>query len=124
MAGVFLFDGVGAWFRRRGLQKRLDLAKSWPTAAGEILSWSIVDADKKAVSAGTPHQVEAKYYFTLNGEYFGGHVRSVPMTHSAASRIPQATPRIQIRYDPKNPDNAAVLVEDNPGNLPFAIVSG
>ena len=124
MAGIFLFDGIGAWFRRRGLQKRLELAKSWPIASGEILSWSIVDADKDAEAAGTPHQIEAKYYFTLNGDYFGGHVRSVPMTHSAASRIPQVTPRIQVRYDPANPDNAVVLVEDNLGSLPFEIVSG
>jgi hypothetical protein len=105
-------------------KKKLDLAKSWPVASGEILSWSIVDADKDAVSSGTPHQIEATYYFKLNGEYFGGHVRSVPITHSAASRIPQATPKIQVRYDSANPDNAVVLVEDNPGNLPFEIVSG
>jgi Protein of unknown function (DUF3592) len=123
MAGIFLFDGIGAWFRRRGLQRRLELAKSWPITSGEILSWSIIDCDTDAVSAGTPHQIEAKYYFTLNGEYFGGHVRSIPMTHSAASRIPQTTPKIQIRYDSANPDNAVVLVEDNQGNLPFQIVS-
>jgi hypothetical protein len=31
---------------------------------------------------------------------------------------------VNVRYNPANPDETAVLAEDNVGNLPFGVVSG
>jgi hypothetical protein len=33
-------------------------------------------------------------------------------------------PKVNVRYNPANPDETAVLTEDNGGNLPFKVVSG
>jgi hypothetical protein len=73
---------------------------------------------------GNPHQIEARYYFTINGEYYGGHFRSVPMGAVEAGAIAPATPKVQVRYDPAKPDRAVVRAEDNVGNLPFRVMSG
>jgi len=33
-------------------------------------------------------------------------------------------PKVNVRYNPANPDESAVLTGDNPGNLPFRVVAG
>jgi hypothetical protein len=46
------------------------------------------------------------------------------MGAAEAGTIPAATPKVQVRYDPANPDRAVVRAEDNVGNLPFRVMSG
>jgi hypothetical protein len=60
----------------------------------------------------------------LNGEYYGGYLRSVPMARREAEKLAVGSPEITARYNPANPDQAVVLAEDNSGKLPFQIVSG
>ena len=69
-------------------------------------------------------QVEASFHFTVNGEYFGGYLRSVGLTHHSAETMATGTPTVRVRYDPTNPDSVAVLAEDNVGNLPFQVMPG
>jgi uncharacterized protein DUF3592 len=124
MGGIYLFDSIRAWFRRRSREKKLRLAQAWPVAKGEVLDWKIVPAHEDVSSFAAPNQIEAGYYFTIDGEYFGGIFRSVAMSRIDAAKIAPATPAVNARYDPKDPDNAIVLAEDNEGNLPFRVLSG
>src|SRR5882762_9079075 len=124
MGGNSLFEAVSAWLRRRRVAKTLQLAQGWAQTTGEVLSWMRVPADPDVASFSAPEQIEAKYYFTVNGEYFGGLFRSVALSRSETAAIHAATPKVQVRYDPANPDSAVVLAEDNVGNLPFRVLSG
>jgi len=72
MGGMNFVSAVAALLRRRKLQKKLEQAKSWPLASGEVLSWETVTAHPDAASLAAPDQIEARYYFTVNGEYSGG----------------------------------------------------
>ena len=77
-------------------------------------------------------QIESAFYFTLAGGsasddeigYYGGHLRSLPLSDSEAhrllSRIPEDTP-IQVRYNPEDPNQTHTLASDNPNALPFEI---
>ncbi len=71
-----------------------------------------------------PFQIEAGFHFTLNGDYYGGYLRSVAMTLHEAESKGVGNPKVNVRYNPANPDEAAVLADDNARNLPFDIVSG
>jgi hypothetical protein len=124
MSGVFLVDSVRMWLRRRGREKKLRAALSWPLAIGEVNHWEIVEADQEASSVGALYQIEAGFHFILNGEYYGGYLRSVAMGHHEAETKAKGAPAIHVRYDPANPDAVAVLAEDNVNNLPFRIFSG
>ncbi|WP_213803551.1 DUF3592 domain-containing protein [Granulicella sp. dw_53] len=124
MSGIFLIDSLRVWIRTKAQKKRLRLAQSWPIATGEVLSWKLVPAAEEVTSLATPEQIETSFYFTLNGEYFGGHFRSVALSRSEIAAIRPGTPPVNIRYDPKNPDSTAVLEQDNQGNLPFHVLSG
>jgi hypothetical protein len=123
MGNVFLIDSVRSWSRRRSREKRLQLAQSWPLVTGEINSWKVVPADQDSDSFATANQIEAAFHFIVNGEYFGGYVRSVGMAHREAESLAKGNPPIHIRYNPTNPDAVAVLAEDNTDNLPFRILS-
>ena len=124
MSGIFLIDGIRLWLRRRSREKKLRSALAWPLTTGEINHWEVVDADQEASSVGAMYQIEAGFHFTLNGEYFGGYLRSIAMGHHEAETKAKGNPTIHIRYDPANPDTVAVLAEDNENQLPFRIVSG
>jgi hypothetical protein len=124
MSGIFLLDGVRLWLRRRSREKKLLSAQAWPIANGEINHWQIVDADAEASSLGKLYQIEAGFHFMVNGEYFGGYLRSVAMPHREAETLAKGTPAVRVRYDPANPDSVAVMAEDNEGNLPFRVFSG
>jgi Protein of unknown function (DUF3592) len=121
---MFPFDSIRSKLHHKKQQERVRLAQQWPTVSAEINHWSIVTADPELASSATPHQVEASFHFTVNGEYFGGYLRSVALTHHGAEMAAQGTPTIKVRYDPANPDSVAVLAEDNMDNLPFQIISG
>ena len=124
MSGIFFVDSIRSWVRGKKLEKRLRLAQSWPTIQAEVLNWKVVPADQEITSFATPEQLEASFYFTLNGEYFGGHFRSVALSKSEVRAIGEGTLAVQVRYDPANPDATVVLAEDNVGNLPFRVLSG
>jgi hypothetical protein len=124
MAGIFFIDAIGRWFRRRNRDKKLRQATQWPLTAAEINHWQILPAGQELATTGAPYQIEAGFHFSLNGDYFGGYLRSVALTHREAETRAVGNPTINVRYNPANPDQTAVLAEDNPGNLSFRIVSG
>ena len=121
---MFPFDSIRLLLRDRKRQEKLRLAQQWPIVPAEINHWSIATADPEIASSATPYQIEASFHFTFNGEYFGGYLRSVALTHHGAEMGAKGEPTVNIRYDPANPDSVAVLAEDNVGNLPFEIISG
>ncbi len=123
MAGIFLFDSIRVWLRRKARRKMLRLALNWPIAPGEINHWEVIPADEDAASMGAPVQIEAGFHFILDGEYYGGYLRSVAMAAGEADRLAKGNPSVKIRYNPTAPDSAAVLAEDNRENLPFRIFS-
>jgi Protein of unknown function (DUF3592) len=122
--GIFLIDGIRLWLRRTSREKKLASARVWPTATGEVNRWNVVTADPEASSLGALYQIEAGFHFIVNGEYFGGYLRSIAMGHHEAETKAKGNPTVHVRYDPANPDAVAVLAEDNQSNLPFRIFSG
>jgi hypothetical protein len=124
MAGIFFIDAIGRRLRRRNLDKKLRLAAQWPLTQAEINHWQVLPADENAATTGAPYQIEAGFHFKLNGEYCGGYLRSVALTHHEAESKATGNPTVNIRYNPTNPDEVVVLSEDNPNNLPFRIISG
>ena len=124
MAGIFLIDGIRKSLRRSRREKKVALAKNWPVVEAEINHWQVLNADNEVATTGTPYQIEAGFHFTLNGEYYGGYLRSVAMTLHEAETKAQGGPKVNIRYNPANPDETAVFAEDNAGNLPFNVISG
>jgi hypothetical protein len=124
MAGIFFIDAIRRWLRRRSRDKKLSLAAQWPTVQAEINHWQVLTADEDAATMGAPYQVEAGFHFTLNGEYYGGYLRSVAMGHHEAETKATGNPKVNVRYNPANPDEVAVLAGDNSATLPFNIVSG
>ena len=124
MSGIFLVDGIRLWLRRRSREKKLRAAADWPTATGEVNHWEVVNADEEASSVGALYQIEAGFHFIVNGEYFGGYLRSVALTLHEAETKAKGNPPVHVRYDPANPDSVAVLAEENEGNLSFRVLSG
>jgi hypothetical protein len=124
MAEMFLVGGIRRWIRRGRREKKLVLAKNWPTIQARINHWEVLSADEDAASIGAPFQIEAGFHFTLKDEYYGGYVRSVAMGLHEAETKAKGSPSVNVRYNPANPDNVAVLAEDNVGNLPFRILPG
>ena len=103
--------------RRRKHNALLAQAATWPTAAAKLLAGKIVSRDPLA-EGGTSFQdsqVESPYFFTVNGSYFGGHLRGVPMSDSEAHRALKLLPEdmeVTVRYNPANPDQTATLPDD------------
>jgi hypothetical protein len=124
MAGTFLIDAISRKLRRKNREKKLRLAAQWPLAQAEINHWQVLSADEDVASPGVTYQIEAGFHFKINGEYYGGFLRSVALTHHEAEPKSTGSPSVSIRYNPANPDETAVLAEDNQGNLPFRVVSG
>lgn len=64
--------------------------------------------------------MESAFYFTLEGAYFGGHLRSTPLSDSEARRLlrtaAEETP-VQVRYNPDDPDQTHTFPADNPNFL-------
>jgi uncharacterized protein DUF3592 len=123
MPGIFFLDSLRRAAHERARQKRVRAAQGWPQATAEINRWKIVPAGDDSESFSQTDIIEAAFHFILNGEYYGGYVRSIPMTRREAERLATGSPKLTIRYDPANPDNSAVLAEDNE-TPPFPIVSG
>jgi len=109
----------------------LKQAVTWPLITAKTLASKVVPKDLLAEEGSTfqTFQIETAFYFTLPGEqggYFGGHLRSQPLSDSEAHRIlahlAEDQP-IHIRYNPANPDENHTLAADNPAVLPFQIWS-
>ena len=124
MAGVFLIDGIKRSLRRRKRERKLGLAKNWPVVQAEVNHWQVLTADEDVATMGATNQIEAGFHFTLNGEYYGGYLRSVAMGLHESETKATGNPKVNVRYNPANPDETAVLAEDNGDNLPFNVVSG
>jgi hypothetical protein len=124
MAGVFFIDGFKRWLRRRRREQRLGFAARWPITEAEINHWQVLTADEDVAGMGAPYQIEAGFHFKLNGEYYGGYLRSVAMGLHEAETKAAGSPKVNVRYDPANPDVVAVLAEDNQSTLPFRVFSG
>jgi hypothetical protein len=124
MAGIFLLDGIRRSLRNRKREKKLLAAKGWPTVQAEINHWQVLNADEDVAAMGASNQIEADFHFTLNGEYYGGYLRSVAMgLHESESKA-TGSPKVSVRYNPTDPNETAVLAEDNGPNLPFRIIPG
>jgi hypothetical protein len=124
MAGIFLIDAISRRLRRKNREKKLRLAAQWPLPQAEINHWQVLSADEEFASPGVTYQIEAGFHFKINGEYYGGYLRSVALTHHEAESKATGNPSVDIRYNPANPNETAVLTEDNQGNLLFPIISG
>ncbi len=123
MAGIFLIDSIRRRLRESARGKRVQRAAGWPQAKAEINSWKILPVGEEAESFSQSDFLEAGFSFVLNGEYYGGYVRSVAMGRKEAEKLTVGGPSVNVRYNPANPDEVVVLAEDN-ASLPFAIVSG
>jgi Protein of unknown function (DUF3592) len=120
----FLIDAISTRLRRRNREKKRSLAAQWPHAPAEINHWQVLQADSEFSTIGAPYQIEAGFHFKVNGEYFGGYLRSVALTHHEAEIRAKGNPTITIRYNPTNPDETTVFAEDNESALSFRIISG
>ena len=113
---------LAGFFTRRARDKRLRQAAAWPTVAAQINGWKILDALEE--SAINTHQIEAAFSFVMNNDYYGGYLQSTPMPHREAERHATGNPIVNVRYNPANPDQVAVLAHDNATTLPFDILPG
>jgi hypothetical protein len=124
MAGNFLIDSIQRSLRERARRRRVQLAAGWPQATAHINLWKVLPAGDAAESFAKTDFIEAGFHFVLNGEFYGGYVRSVAMGRREAEKLAVGDAEVTVRYNPDNPDQTAVLAEDNPGKLPFEVVSG
>jgi hypothetical protein len=124
MAGIFLIDSILRAFRERARNKRVQAAAAWPQITAHINSWKILPAGDASDSFTNTDTIEAGFHFTLNGEFYGGYVNSVPMPLREAERHATGSPDLTVRYNPTDPDQTVVLAEDNRGKVGFQIVSG
>jgi hypothetical protein len=132
MPGVFPINAVGRALHKRRRDRELAAAGTWPLIEAHLLKPAIVEKDELAEGTTVQDsQVEIPFYFTIEGEgagsgYFGGHLRTVALSHSEASRL---LPRIlegtmiRVRYDPRDPDQNHALASDNEGLLPVGVWS-
>ncbi len=128
MDGLLSLDWVRRALRRTKRQKALQQAAAWPLITARVLSSAVVPKDLLADegTAFQTFQVESAFYFTRDGGYFGGHLRSTPVSDSEGHRLIKAIPAdttIHVRYNPQNPDQNHTLAADNPAALPFLLWS-
>jgi hypothetical protein len=128
MDGPLSFEWLRRFLRRSKRDKALQQAATWPVFTAKLLSSTVVPKDLLAEegTAFQEFQIESAFYFTHEGGYYGGHLRSTPLSDSEAHRLIAATREdtsIRIRYNPRNPDENHTLAADNPNALPFTIWS-
>lgn len=124
MTSLFTFDFIRNQLHRRAVRKMIAQARSWPTATGEVNHWEIKPAEDQELTGATPNQIEARFHFSVNGEYYGGYFRSVALGVHQSETLAKGTPQVNVRYNPQNPDSNIALPEDNTQNLPFRISTG
>ena len=118
-----ILDSIRRSLRERNRTKKVQHAAQWPQTQATVDIWKILPAGDEAESFTQTDFIEASFHFTLNGEYYGGYVRSVAMGRKEAEKLAVGSPSINVRYNPANPDEAAVLAEDNDA-FPIKLVSG
>lgn len=124
MSSLFTFDFIRNQLHRRSVRKKIALARAWPTATGEVNHWEVKPAEQSELTGATPNQIEARFHFSVNGEYYGGYLRSVAMGVHQSETLAKGTPQVNVRYNPQNPDSNIALPDDNTQNLPFRISTG
>ena len=121
-----MFDSLIRFFRQRQRNRELAIAATWPVITAKLLK-SVVLPKNLAADGGTAfqdRQIESAFYFTLNGSYYGGHLRSTPLSDTEAHRLIRQLPEdtlVQVRYNPANPDDNHTFANDNQGTLPITI---
>ena len=121
-----LLNWLPLLLRRRKREQALAQAAQWPKVTAKLLKSTVIEKDPLAEggTAFQDRQIESAFYFTLAGSYYGGHVRSTPLSDSEAHRmlrqLPEDTP-VTVRYNPANPDQTVTLAEDNRGKLPIEV---
>jgi hypothetical protein len=121
---AFLIDSIRHSLRESARGKRVRLAAAWPQTTAKINLWNVLPAGDESESFTQTDFIEGGFSFLLNGEYYGGYVRSVAMGRHEAEKLAVGNPSVNVRYNPANPEQTAVLAEDNAGTLPFEVVSG
>jgi hypothetical protein len=128
---IFTQNAITRALHKRHRDHDLAAAASWPITNAHTLKPIIVSKD--ALAEGTlaqDSQLEIPFYFTLPevpnqpSGYFGGHLRTVALSYSEASRLIPQIPEdtlIRVRYNPHNPDQNHTLPADNAGLVPVAI---
>lgn len=125
---VLLFDWLIRFLRQRKREKSFAAAANWPPRIAKLLASKVLPKDL-AASGGTSfqdRQIESAFYFTLDGIYYGGHLRSTPLSDSEAHRLLKQLPEdlpVTVRYNPANPDQTVTFDADNQGALPITIWS-
>lgn len=133
MPGVSPINAITRALHKRRRDRELAAAASWPITDAHLLKPEIVTKDELAEgTAAQDSQLEIPFYFTLaesTGQpsgYFGGHLRTIALSYSEASRlipqIPEGT-LIRVRYNPQDPDQNHTLAADNAGLIPVAVWS-
>ena len=130
---ILSHNAITRALHRRHRDRDLVAASSWPITDAHLLKPVIVAKDSLAEgTVAQDSQLEIPFYFTLPqtpnlpGGYFGGHLRSVALSFSEASRlIPQITEGtlVRVRYNPHDPDQNHTLAADNEDLLPVAVWS-
>lgn len=121
---AFLIDSIRRSLREKARKKRVRLAAAWPQTTAKVNLWKVLPAGDGSESFTQTDCIEGGFSFLLNGEYYGGYVRSVAMGRRDAEKLAVGNPSVNVRYNPANPDQTVVLAEDNVGTLPFEVVSG
>jgi hypothetical protein len=128
------FSAIARAIHKRRRDRELAAAASWPITDAHTPKPIIVSKDELAEgTAAQDSQLELPFYFTLAESagkpsgYFGGHLRTVALSYSEASRliprIPEGT-LIRVRYNPQNPDQNHTLAVDNADLIPIAVWPG
>src|ERR1700691_5354632 len=113
MPGISLIEPIRRALRESARKKRVGIAAAWPQTSAEINSWKILPAGDETESFTQSDYIEAGFHFILNGEFYGGYLRSVAMSHREAEKFAVGSPHVSVRYNPANPDQVVVLAEDN-----------
>jgi hypothetical protein len=121
---AFPIDSIRRSLRESARKKRVRLAAGWPQTTAKVNLWKVLPAGDESESFTQTDFIEGGFSFLLNGEYYGGYLRSVAMGRREAEKLAVGSPSVNVRYNPANPDQAVVLAEDNAGTLPFEVVSG
>ena len=129
---IFTHNAITRALHKRHREQALTTAASWPLTDAHTLKPAVVTKDELAEgTAAQDSQLEIPFYFTLPettpnapSGYFGGHLRTVALSHSEASRlIPRISEGtlIRVRYNPQNPDQNHTLAADNASLIPVAV---
>lgn len=111
--------------RRRRRDALLAAAAGWPIVGAKLLKSVVVARDPLAEdgTAFQEQQVESGFYFTLPAGYFGGHLRTVPLSDSEAHRLLRQLPEdlaVAVRYNPEIPTRPSRCPPTTPTSPPHS----